>query len=230
MSVFPEVVVGTNYSIPPDFDPLEQPLYFLLKNGTLAKPFTFNQMDGNFFFDTQWSIVYGSVIGAAVMTLLHVLALTPVTKRHTLIYWLNIIGLCEVLSRGILDCLFFTRDRYETGYVYYTGDSTSVPVLHRIHSSASVVLSLCSIATVEVIFFVQGRAILSSVPRRVYLPLMAALVSFGTVAVTVRLIYAVYNLQDIWVWNHVEPGTEKMPKWCEPASRYTSHSHRVPYS
>ena len=153
------------------------------------------------------------------MTLLHVLALTPLTKRRTLIYWLNVIGLCEVLARGIIQTLFFTRDRFFTFYVNISGDSTTVPALHRVHSTLSVILSLTCIATVEVIFFVQGRAILSSLPRKLYLGIMTALVLFGMLAVTVRLIYAVYNIQDIWIWNHIERDTTLIPLWCEPTSK-----------
>jgi Fungal pheromone mating factor STE2 GPCR len=220
MSVFPDVVIGTNYSVPPDFDPIKQPIYFLLKNGTLFTPTNFAELDRAYQFATQWCVVYGCIIGAAVMTLLHVLALTPLIKRRTLIYWLNVVGLCQILARAIFDNLFFTRDRFETYYVFLSGDSNSVPTLHRIHSTFSIILSITTITTVEVIFFVQGRAILSSLPRKIYLPLISALVFFGLVAVTVRLIYAVYNVQDIWVWNYIHPGERMIPKWCEPTSEF----------
>jgi Fungal pheromone mating factor STE2 GPCR len=218
MSVFPEVEVGTNYSVPPGFDPISQPIYYLHENGTVL-PFSFDQLDHELFYATQWSVVYGATIGAAVMTLLHVLALTPLTKRRTLIFWLNVIGLCQVLMRGIFQCLYFTRDRFATYYVNLSGDSTSVPALHRFHSTACVILSLTTITTVEVIFYVQGRAILSSLPRKLYLALMSTLIFFGLVAITVRLIYAVFNIQDIWIWNYIAYGTTKIPKWIEPASK-----------
>lgn len=221
MSVFPnwELKVGTNYSVPPDFDPVGQPLFYLLKNGTLDRSFNFDYADHQLFYASQWSVVHGCTIGAAVMTLLHVLALTPLTKRRTLIYWLNVIGLCEVMARGIIQTLFFTRDRFFTFYVNFSGDSSTVPALHRIHSTMSVILSLTCIATVEIIFFVQGRAILSSLPRKLYLGIMTALVLFGMLAVTVRLIYAVYNIQDIWIWNQIERDTTLIPLWCEPTSK-----------
>ncbi len=220
MSVFPDAEAGTNYSVPADFDPVSQPIYYLLKNGTVHTPFTFDDLDQSLFYAGQWCVVYGCTIGAAVMTLLHVLALTPLTKRRTLIFWLNVIGLCQVIARGVIQSLFFTRDRFYTTYVSLSGDSTSVPPLHRVHSTFSVILSLTSIATVEVIFYVQGRAILSSLPQKVYLPLMSALVFSGMVAITVRLIYAVYNIQDTWVWNFNERNTSRVPWWCEPASRF----------
>lgn len=219
MSGLREFEVGTNFSVPPDFDPLSQPIFYLLRNGTLHDPFTFHQIDTYLFYAAQWSVAYACTIGAAVMTLLHVLALTPLTKRRTLIFWLNVVGLCQVLARGIIASLYYTRDRFATHYVYLSGDSSSVPPLHRVHSTLSVILSLTTIATVEIIFFVQGRAILSSLPRKMYLILISALVFFGLVAITSRLIYAVYNIQDIWIWNYVERETSLIPDWCEPASK-----------
>lgn len=219
MSAFPTYEAGVNYSVPPNFDPNLQPLWFLLKNGTLHDHFTFAYIDQVLFNSTQWTIVYGCTIGAAVMTLLHVLALTPLTKRRTLIFWLNVIGLVQVLARGIIQSLYFTRDKFASYYVYLSGDSTSVPTLHRFHSTLSVILSLTTIATVEIIFYVQGRAILSALPQKMYLTLMSGLVFFGIVAVTMRLIYAVFNIQDIWVWNLIARDTTKIPRWCEPASK-----------
>jgi Fungal pheromone mating factor STE2 GPCR len=218
MSEFPQFEIGKNFSVPPDFDPVSQPVWYLLQNGTVHEPFTFDRIDAEIFYVAQWSLVYGCTIGAAVMTLLHVLALTPITKRRTLIFWLNVIGLCQVLARGIVASLYYTRDRFQTLYVILSGDSTSVPPLHRFHSTFSVFLSVTSIATVEVIFFVQGRSILSSLPRKVYFGVISALVLFGLIAVTARLIYAVYNIQDIWVWNHVDRDTTLVPRWCEPLS------------
>ena len=219
MSVFPDVKTWTNYSVPPDFDPVSQPIYYLLKNGTVHEPFTFNRMDSELYYASQWSVVYGCTIGAAVMTLLHVLALTPLTKRRTLIFWLNVVGLVQVVARGIVASLYFTRDRFQTYYVVLSGDSTSVPPLHRFHSTLSVILSVTTIATVEIIFFVQGRAILSSLPRKVYFAVISALVFFGIVAITARLIYAAYNIQDIWIWNYVKRDTSPIPRWCEPSSK-----------
>jgi Fungal pheromone mating factor STE2 GPCR len=219
MNVFPNFTVGTNYSVPPDFDPVSQPIWYLLQNGTVHKPFTFDEIDGQYYWAGQWCVVYGCTIGASVMTLLHVLALTPLTKRRTFIFWANVIGLCQVLARGIIANLFYTRDKFATFYVALSGDSTSVPVLHRIHSTMSVILSLTTILTVEIIFFVQGRAILSPLPPVMYFSIISALVFFGIVAVTIRLIYAVFNIQDIWIWNHVDRDTSNIPHWCEPASK-----------
>jgi Fungal pheromone mating factor STE2 GPCR len=226
MSKFPnwQLEPGTIYSVPPDFDHISQPMFFLRKNGTLDAPFDFHRLDYELSSASQWCIVYGCLIGAAVMTLLHVLALTPLTKRRTLIYWLNVIGLCEVLARGVFQALYFTRDKFETFYVLLSGDSTSVPPLHRVHSTFNVILSLSCIATVEIIFFVQGRAILSSLPRNVYLALMSILVFFGMAAITMRLIYAVYNVQDIWVWNHIARDTNLIPRWVEPLSKFFCNS------
>jgi Fungal pheromone mating factor STE2 GPCR len=222
MSEFPSFQIGTNYSVPPDFDPVAQPVWYLLQNGTVHDPFTFDRIDAEIFYVAQWSLVYGCTIGAAVMTMLHVLALTPLTKRRTLIFWLNVIGLCQVLVRGIVASLYYTRDRFQTLYVLLSGDSTSVPPLHRFHSTISVILSVTSIATVEVIFFVQGRAILSSLPRKVYFGVISTLVLFGLIAITARLIYAVYNIQDIWVWNHIDRDSTLVPRWCEPTSELMS--------
>ncbi|ERF75740.1 hypothetical protein EPUS_01570 [Endocarpon pusillum Z07020] len=218
MDVWPEFEVGANYSVPPDFDPVSQPIWYLLKNGTVDYPFNFDRIDRELFYSTQWSVVHGCTIGAAVMTLLHVLALTPLTKRRTLIFWLNVVGLGQVIARGVVASLYFTRDRFETFYVVLAGDSASVPPLHRFHSTLSVILSLTMIATVEVIFFVQGRAILSSLPRPMYFVLLTALILFGVVAMTARLIYAVYNIQDIWVWNRVQRDISPIPHWVEPAT------------
>lgn len=219
LSTYPQYVEGDNYTVPPDFQYLTQPIWYLLKNGTVAPPITFNILDNELFYATQWSVVYGCCIGAAVMTLLHVVALTPLTKRRTLIFWLNVVGLCQVLIRGIIQSLHFTRDRFATYYVNMSGDSTSVPPLHRVHSTLSVILSLTSITTVEVIFFVQGRAILSSLPRVARFFLLSFLVFFGLVAITVRLIYGIFNIQDIWIWNYIAYGTTNIPQWCEPASK-----------
>jgi Fungal pheromone mating factor STE2 GPCR len=221
LTAFPTYEFGQPFAVPPNFDPLTQPLWWLLQNGTIYKPFTFNDLDRFTFRAAQWSVVYGATIGAGVMTLLHVLALTPLTKRRTLIYWLNVIGLCLVVARGIIQTLFFTRDKFQTHYIWYSEDSTTVPALHRFHSTLSVILSVASIMVVEIIFFVQGRAILSSLPRQMYLALISILVLFGLVAVTVRIIYAVYNLQDIWVWNLIAVDTSAIPDWCEPTSKVT---------
>jgi Fungal pheromone mating factor STE2 GPCR len=219
METFPDFEPGMTFAVAPDFDPLTQPIWYMLKNGTLDLPVTFKALDTHLSIATEWCVVYGCAIGAGVMTLLHVLALTPLTKRRTLIYWLNVIGLGQVIARGIIQTLYFTRDTWQTNFVYLSGDSTSVPTLHRVHSTLSVMLSLSSIATVEIIFFVQGRAILSSLPRKLYYALLSTLVLFGIVAVTMRLIYAVYNVQDIWVWNNLPRNTMKIPRWCEPVSK-----------
>lgn len=218
MDVWPEFEVGANYSVPPDFDPVQQPIWYLLRNGSVDYPFNFDRLDRELFYSNQWSVVHGCTIGAAVMTLLHVLALTPLTKRRTLIFWLNVIGLGQVVARGVASSLYQTRDRFQTFYVVLSGDSSTVPPLHRFHSTLSVILSISMITTVEVIFFVQGRAILSSLPRPIYFVLLTALVLFGLVAITARLIYGVYNIQDIWVWNLILRDVSPIPKWIEPTS------------
>lgn len=226
MSALSEIEAGMTYPVPPDFDPLTQPIWYLRKNGTVDHPFNFHQLDTELFASAQWCVVYGCTIGAGVMTLLHVLALTPLTKRRSLIYWLNVIGLCQVIARGIIQTLFYTRDKFSTYYVMFSGDSSSVPGLHRVHSTMSVILSLTSIANVEVIFFVQGRAILSTLPRRLYLLFICGLVLCGIIAVTARLIFAVFNINDIWFWNHVERNSTLIPQWVEPTSKLSSRSRQ----
>jgi hypothetical protein len=223
MSAISNIEPGMHVPVPPDFDPDLQLMYYLRKDGTVDHPFTFKTLDESSYLGSEWGVVYGVTIGAGIMTLLHVLALTPVTKRRTLIYWLNVVGLCQVWIRGIIQCLYFTRDRYQATYVVLSGDSTSVPNLHRIHSTMSVLLSISSIATVEAIFFVQGRAILSSLPRRMYLTLISVLVFFGVAAVLMRTVYAVYNFQDIWIIDSVARDATSIPRWAEPTSKSSSH-------
>lgn len=222
MSALPDVEVGDAYKLPRGFDPLTQPIYFLYQNesvGIIVPPTTFNELDADQFYSAQWSTVYGAIIGAGVMTLLHVLALTPLAKRRTFIYWLNVGGLSQIIARGIFQSLYFTRDRFNTFYVILTGDATSVPTLHRVHSTFNILLAVTSVITVELIFFVQGRAILSSLPRHFYLLLMSALVLFGFAAVAVRLVLAVYDIKATWDLTVVERYAHVTPPWVEPASK-----------
>lgn len=233
-SVSPDLVDYAPVDLPPDFDHLTQRMFFALNNGTL-RSFDFNQLDDEMRFGTQWSLVYGIVIGMSIMTLLHVVALTPAAKRRTMIYWLNIVGLCLVFTRGIFQAMFF-RDRWTTYYVMFSGDAATVPVLHRLHLTASTWLAVFNLTMVEILFFTQGRAIMNSVPRRYYYAVMGAMLLVATVTITMKIIMASYGMKDVWIWRYVTVNGSNMPIWLDPASKsvlllvcpsLTSRSHHL---
>ena len=217
-SVSPNLTDYEAVYLPPAFDHLSQRMFFALTNGSL-RSFDFNQLDDEMRFGTQWSVVYGVVIGMSIMTLLHVVALTPSAKRRTVIYWMNIIGLCLVFVRGIFQALFF-RDRWASFYVMFSGDAETVPVLHRFHLTVSTWLGFFGLMMVEVIFFIQGRAIMNSLHRRYYYPVMGTMLFVALVSLAMKVVTAAYGMKDIWIWRYVTVNGSNMPLWLDPASKY----------
>ena len=217
-SITPNITDDQPVELPAPFDLLGQRMFFALSNGT-ARSFDFNQLDDELRYSVQWSTVYGITIGMSIMTLLHVLALTPVTKRRTLIYWMNLVGLSLVFIRGIFQTVFF-RDAWVSFYVTFSGDAATVPVLHKIHLTASVFLGLATLTTVEILFFIQGRAILSSLQKKFYYPLMSTLVFVGVMTCAAKLVYVSYSMKDVWILRYMPVNSTNIPDWVQPISKF----------
>lgn len=191
--------------LPPDFNPHTQDITIFYPDGS-PLIISLVEIDTVNLQSIKYAVAFASQIGACVILLFLLLALTKSEKRKAPIFIFNFLALALVIIRSVLQILYFTGGWYSffAFYAYYFDD---VPRRDYAISIAAPVMALLLHVCIMTSLVLQVRVVYSSNPRvRQIMTLTSVLIALTSVGfffgVTVQNAQAIMKVEayDSWVY------------------------------
>ncbi|KAL2205559.1 mating type pheromone G-protein coupled receptor, partial [Sarocladium strictum] len=184
-----------------DFNPYEQNVTFLLRDGKTQVNTTIDYVDYRRIEAVCISLNYGAQIGACIIMLFVVLAMTPTAKLRRPSSILHILGLIICCIRTGLLAAFFTS-KFMEFYVFYADDYVDVPFSDYQVSVTANVFSMLLVVVVEAALMNQAWTMVVLWPKfaKYTVTVLSAIITLMTISS--RIAFTVVQSQAIW---HLEP-------------------------
>ncbi|KAL2022258.1 hypothetical protein VTK56DRAFT_5868 [Thermocarpiscus australiensis] len=184
------------------FDPLNQEFFILGPDGKTPIPLTPTFVTSYYFDAASLSILYGFQLGACLMMLVVVLAMTPRIRFKRIPTIMNVLALVLNSIRMLFLAIYFTST-FLNFYVVITGDVRFVSRSDYNVSATATVLSIPITMLIEAALFVQAWSMLKLWPTLYKVP--AALVSMALVVTTIGFNFAVTMIQTRYILFSIDP-------------------------
>ena len=148
---------------PTNMDPRQQTLVFLAGDGTEQIPLGMTDVNDVYFYAFRTAINFGVQVGACLMLLLVLLAMTPRRRYAKWTTCINMAALAVVLVQRLLLVLYFTSS-YMDFYTLFTQDPTFLNPVDTGVSIGSSVLAVPQIILIEVALIIQAWAMIQLWP------------------------------------------------------------------
>ncbi|AEO64698.1 uncharacterized protein THITE_2030206, partial [Thermothielavioides terrestris NRRL 8126] len=182
----------SNTSSPGPFDPTTQTFFVLAADGKTRIPVNAAAVTKIITVGSSLAILYGTQIGACIVMLAVVLAMTPRTRFRRLPTIISIAALVVNMLRMVF-LAWFTTSTWVNFYTLVSGDPSPVSRSDYNASAAGTVLSIPATILILAALMVQAWSMLSLWPALYKLP--AALLSLALVLATIAFNFAVTVLQ-----------------------------------
>ncbi|KAL2265015.1 hypothetical protein VTJ83DRAFT_7525 [Remersonia thermophila] len=175
-------------SPPPVFEPLNQTATLLYSDGITPVPYNTHFITKRYVQATSLSIEYGSQIGACLIMLCVVLAMTPRHRFRRAATLISIASLLINTARMVLLSLFFTTP-WVNLYVLVTHDASVVPRSAYNLSAAATILSVPVTVLILAALGLQAWSMIQLWRARWKLPALAisALLVLATIAFSLAI-------------------------------------------
>lgn len=193
MSSSSDASTATNGTNPLQYEPLRQTIVIVDRLGEEV-PVSLENVNEFTHYGVKIGIVWGSQIGAALITLVLLLVLSRPEKRRSTLFVSNVLSLFLCIFRGITNVLYYTSNWY-TLYVIATGDYSQIPLSDYVNSILATTTSLLLLICVEVSLVIQANIVCTTVKRpwRIAIMIISGLVAVAVIAV--RLWQTILNNQ-----------------------------------
>ncbi|KAL2149018.1 hypothetical protein VTH82DRAFT_1704 [Thermothelomyces myriococcoides] len=165
-----------------NFDPLNQTSFVLYSDGVTQVPFNTHDITEIYIQATSLSILYGTQVGACVMTLAVVLGMTPSARFRRATTLVSVAALALNAVRMVLLALFFTTTWVDL-YVIVSQDAAVVPRRAFHLSAAATALSVPVTALILAALCLQAWSMLQL--WTVVCKVPVAVASLGLVGLTI---------------------------------------------
>ncbi|KAH7042016.1 fungal pheromone mating factor STE2 GPCR-domain-containing protein [Macrophomina phaseolina] len=184
---------ATNGTNPLQYEPLRQTIVIVDRLGEEV-PVSLENVNEFTHYGVKIGIVWGSQIGAALITLVLLLVLSRPEKRRSTLFVSNVLSLFLCIFRSITNVLYYTSNWY-TLYVIATGDYSQIPLSDYVNSILATTTSLLLLICVEVSLVIQANIVCTTVKRpwRIAIMIISGLVAVAVIAV--RLWQTILNNQ-----------------------------------
>lgn len=178
------------------FDPFKQQIFLWDPKGTRWNA-TVRDVDDWHRYSLKSTISFSAQFGACLISLLLMLALTPVAKRRTQIFLLYTFSLTLNMVRLMCRTIYFTSSPVNEFYNYFTINPNPVPASANAIQIVEVIGFLLLLVCVEVILMYQTWILYESVDKTSRWILMGVLAFVGSTAIIIRIIFSVLNIKTI---------------------------------
>jgi pheromone alpha factor receptor len=178
---------------PPPADPFTQPVTILLPDGT---PFNVT-MDQFAWFHAQMAqlaVSRGAALGATLVMLLAVAALTPAPKRGSPVFALKLAALALNACRTLFMAVW-VPSAWTSPYAVLANDFSEVPVADYGASIAVPVFTFLALGTVLASLLLQVRVALAAARRTVRLGVLSACGVLALLSLATEMVVVVINIK-----------------------------------
>lgn len=155
--------------------------------------------------------IFGAELGASIIILVLLAALTWAEKRRTILFSVNMLALLALAIRSILQIEYYLQPWFDM-YTYLSGDTSDVSMGSRATTVAAGTMQIVLVAATQISLILQIRVVYASMPKINIA--MTALAS--VVATTVMSFYTISLVQSNIAGMRAEP---YLGGWIYPTAR-----------
>jgi pheromone alpha factor receptor len=184
-----------------DFDPYLQNVTFLDRDGKTQVYASIPLIDFTNIESVSIALNYGAQIGACIIMLFVVLAMTPTAKLRRPSSILHMLGLIICIVRTSLLAAFFTS-KFMDFYAFYAGDFADIPFRDFQVSVAANIFSLLLVVVIEAALMNQAWTMVVLWPdwAKYSITILSAIITLMTISW--RIAFTVVQSRAVW---HLEP-------------------------
>ena len=146
------------------------------------------------YFASSVCCTYGVCFGLCLMTLIHVLALTPAPKRRCPLWTFNVLGLLFEVARSLSEMWANTKGGTSSFYWIVTNDPTShLTVGTKASAAVNQVSATLAFVAVQACLYIQAKAVMVNMKKRDSFIAMCYLLFLGLVAIIWRIVEVVWS-------------------------------------
>ena len=178
------------------FDPFDQLIFFPLANGTQLNA-TVHDIDVWHHWALTSAISFSAQFAACLISVLMLLALTPIAKRRTKTFILYNFSLILNMVRLMCRITYYTSNPLVEFYNYFTYNPNPIPGSANAAQIVEVIGFLLLLICVEIILLYQSWIFYDGIRKHYRWALIGSLGLIATAAIVVRVIFAGLNIRTI---------------------------------